>query len=352
MKKGWKMVPMGKLCTIKNGKSNTEDAKEDGAYAFFDRSKKIKRSSRYLYDCEALIIPGEGAEFLPRHFIGKFDLHQRAYALFDFSKSINVMFLFYYLTYFKDYFTRVAVGATVKSLRLRHFEQLPVPVPPLSEQQRIVSILDKVFSALAIAKTSTTKNLQNAVTLFEARLQTVFIQRTGWNSLPFEECIESVKYTTRVKRKEFLEKGKYPIVSQEADLINGYWDDTADIFKVIKPVVIFGDHTKVLKFVDFDFVLGADGVKILLPKRILDSKFFFYNLRSIQLKTLGYSRHYRLLKELHVNFPDISEQLRIAKDLEILEQGIRRIAILYEHKLAVLEELKKSLLHQAFSGGL
>ena len=105
----WQTAPMGELCSIQSGKSDTKDAVADGPYAFFDRSKSIKRSSRFLRDCEALIIPGEGAEFLPRHFVGKFDLHQRAYALFDFSPRIEVKFLFHYLHHVADYFPRVAV---------------------------------------------------------------------------------------------------------------------------------------------------------------------------------------------------------------------------------------------------
>ena len=171
MKNGWKIVPMGKLCSISSGESDTQDAVADGPYAFFDRSKTIKRSSRFLYDCEALIIPGEGKEFLPKHFEGKFDLHQRAYALFDFLPELDVRFLYHLLHHRSDYFPSVAVGATVKSLRRRHFEDLPVPVPPLAEQQRIVGLLDEAFEGLATAKANAEKNLQNARALFESHLQ-------------------------------------------------------------------------------------------------------------------------------------------------------------------------------------
>ncbi len=75
MKNNWEETKLGEICEIKTGKSNAEDAIENGDYAFFDRSKIIKRSSRFLFDCEAIIIPGEGQTFLPRYFSGKFDLH-------------------------------------------------------------------------------------------------------------------------------------------------------------------------------------------------------------------------------------------------------------------------------------
>jgi len=191
MKDGWEIVPMGELCSIKSGKSDTQDAIEDGAYAFFDRSRTIKKSSRYLFNCEALIIPGEGKEFLPKYFIGKFDLHQRAYALFDFSNRIDVKFLYYYLNYKSDYFPQVAVGATVKSLRLRHFEELPVSLTNMTEQQRIVSFLDESFKGIATAKAHVEKNLKNASALFESHLQSVFEQRgEGWNSATLETLLE------------------------------------------------------------------------------------------------------------------------------------------------------------------
>ena len=102
--------------------------------------------------------------------------------------------------------------------------------------------------------------------------------KSGWKKQPFEDCIEPVTYTQKIQRKDFLHDGAYPVVSQEEDFINDYWDNEADLFKVTTPIVVFGDRTKVLKYVDFDFVLGADGVKILQPREFLLPKFFFYSV--------------------------------------------------------------------------
>lgn len=137
-----------------------------------------------------------------------------------------------------------------------------------------------------------------------------------WEWKEFEDCIERVKYTTKIPSKDYLQEGEFPIVSQEDCLISGYWNDRSDLFKVTKPIVIFGDHTKVLKYIDFDFVLGADGVKILCPKDYLNAHFFFYFLKSVNFDNLGYARHYRLLKELSVPIPPLSEQKRIVKFLD------------------------------------
>ena len=146
--------------------------------------------------------------------------------------------------------------------------------------------------------------------------------KTGWQTKPFEECIEKVTYTSKVQRKDFLDSGAYPIISQEEEFINGYWDNEDDLFRVPRPIVVFGDHTKVLKYVDFDFVLGADGVKVLQPREFLFGKFLFYQLQSVNLDFLGYARHYRLLRELDIVYPSPSEQKRIVGILDEAFEGI------------------------------
>ena len=139
----------------------------------------------------------------------------------------------------------------------------------------------------------------------------------AWQSLPFEECIEPVVYTPKVQRKDFLVEGAHPIVSQEESFINGFWDEEDDLFRVERPVVVFGDHTRALKYIDFDFVLGADGVKVLRPKPFLYPRFFYYQLHTAKLESLGYARHYRLLKEHQVAYPPLAEQRRIVAILDV-----------------------------------
>lgn len=148
--------------------------------------------------------------------------------------------------------------------------------------------------------------------------------RTTWELKPFESCIAPVKYPPKIQRKDFLASGKFPVVSQEAEFTNGWWDDETDLFRASSPVVIFGDHTRVLKYVDFDFVLGADGVKILQPRPFLRPRYFFYQLMAIELPSLGYSRHYRLLKELTIRVPDLPEQDRI---VAVLDEAFAGLAV-------------------------
>jgi type I restriction enzyme S subunit len=170
-----------------------------------------------------------------------------------------------------------------------------------------------------------------------------------WQSRPFEQCIEPVVYTAKVQRKDFLADGPYPVVSQEEAFVNGFWDQEADIFRVERPLVVFGDHTRALKYIDFDFVLGADGVKVLKPKPFLHPRFFYYQLHTAKLDSLGYARHYRLLKEHHVAYPAYAEQQRIAAILDEAFEGIATAKANAEKNLQNARELFDGYLQAVFS---
>ena len=104
--------------------------------------------STFLFDKEAIIYPGEGAEFIPRYFKGKFALHQRCYAIFDFNEIINAQYLYFYLKTQNSYFVRNAVGSTVPSLRLDTFQKLKVVVPPKEIQYSVslcLSLMEQKF---------------------------------------------------------------------------------------------------------------------------------------------------------------------------------------------------------------
>ncbi|HQE50524.1 MAG TPA: restriction endonuclease subunit S, partial [Fervidobacterium sp.] len=108
------------------------------------RSKDVKRSSKYLFDCEAVIVPGEGKDFVPRYYKGKFDLHQRAYAVIPNEQVCDGRYCYYALLDGRSYFSLVAVGSTVMSLRLSTFESFDILLPPLPEQRAIASVLSSL----------------------------------------------------------------------------------------------------------------------------------------------------------------------------------------------------------------
>ena len=146
---------MGDIVTITNGNSNVQDAvtqSKDGLYPFFDRSDDIKYLPTFLFDKEAIIYPGEGTEFMPRYFKGKFALHQRCYAIFDFNEIINARFLYFYLKMRNSYFVKNAVGSTVPSLRLDTFQKLRVIIPPKKIQHSVSLCLSSMEQKCNVGK--------------------------------------------------------------------------------------------------------------------------------------------------------------------------------------------------------
>ena len=147
----WELKKLGDISTITTGSSNREDSILNGEYTFFDRSQDIRTSSRFLFDKEAVIVPGEGQEFIPKYFIGKFDLHQRTYAIFDF-RGINGKYLYYHLLNDNKYLQSQAVGSTVKSLRLPMFQSMPIKSPCLDEQTTIANFLSVIETKIQTEK--------------------------------------------------------------------------------------------------------------------------------------------------------------------------------------------------------
>jgi type I restriction enzyme S subunit len=139
----WEEKKLGEVSQITTGASNRIDSNLYGEYTFFDRSQDIRSSNRFLFDTEAIIVPGEGQEFIPKYFVGKFDLHQRTYAIMNFQPNFGE-FLYYFIGYNSNHLNSQAVGSTVKSLRLPMFEKMPIRLPSLPEQQKIASFLSAI----------------------------------------------------------------------------------------------------------------------------------------------------------------------------------------------------------------
>ena len=163
-----------------------------------------------------------------------------------------------------------------------------------------------------------------------------------WKLMHFMDCIEKVKAPSKIQKKKYLSEGKYPIISQDNSTISGYWNNSDDLYAVEKSVVVFGDHTCALKFIDFDFVVGADGVKILKTKDFLNAKFFFYQLLSFNLQSTGYARHFRKLKEHMISIPPLEEQQRIVSILDEAFKKFSELDIGMIKKQQLLETLLNS----------
>ena len=167
-----------------------------------------------------------------------------------------------------------------------------------------------------------------------------------WEILPFTDCLKKVKTKKKlsIPKRDYQESGEFPVIDQGASFIAGWTDLAEAVISDNLPVVIFGDHTRIFKYVDFPFVLGADGTKILhVNDNILDPRFFYYALSNLNVPNKGYNRHYRYLREFSVVRPPLLEQRAIAHVLQTIHEAKfirqREIALEWERKAALMDHL-------------
>ena len=153
----------------------------------------------------------------------------------------------------------------------------------------------------------------------------------------------------KIPARDIAQTGEFPVVDQGQEFIAGYCDDQEKLIDFDLPLVIFGDHTRCFKYVDFPFVLGADGTKVLAPnKDLYDPKFYYFALMALEIPSRGYNRHFKTLKERSLPLPPLPEQKKIAHILSTVQRAIEA----QERIIQTTTELKKALMHKLFTEGL
>ena len=173
-----------------------------------------------------------------------------------------------------------------------------------------------------------------------------------WVKLDFKECLDRTGEFSKLKSGDYFEKGQYPVIDQGEKYISGFVNDKNLLYKGELPVIIFGDHTRIFKYVTDDFAVGADGTKILKPIKAFDPKFFFYYMNVLAIPSLGYSRHFKILNTIKVPLPPLPEQQRIVTKLDTLFGQLDRIKASMERIPQLLKDFRQKVLTQAVTGKL
>ena len=245
-------------------------------------------------------------------------------------------------------------GVAQQNLSLAQVRDFQIALPPLAEQQRIVGLLDEAFEGLATAKANAEKNLQNARALFESHLQSVFTQRgPGWVEKNLGDLCQ-IK-TGKKDVNEGNPDGKYPFFTCAAahTFSDNYSFDTEALLVAgngnVGQVSYYSGKFEAYQrtYVLFDF----KGVTAKYLFRVLDKRLS----ATVSKQKLGNTMPYikiGMLTDFVVPVPPPKEQELVAESLGAIADETQRLARLYERKHAALEALKKSLLHQAFTGAL
>ncbi|MBU2578920.1 restriction endonuclease subunit S [Patescibacteria group bacterium] len=257
---------------------------------------------------------------------------------------MNQMFLFYFMKKNENNWSKLSTGSTfsaIKGSNLRNFE---IPVPPLAIQKQIVERLDKIAEAQKLNDGL----IQKTDELFQSLLHKE-LNPAGrdWEENKFINCIEKNPLKIKgIPREKYQSVGKFPIIDQSDKFIVGYIDNEDAVYKIDSPVIIFGDHTRIFKYVDFNFAIGADGTQIIIPNAKFFPKFFYFLMLNLKINNLGYSRHFKLLKIKKLIIPPLKTQQQIVAKLSAVQDY--KIKLLAQR--TKLKELFESVLHKSMSG--
>lgn len=174
----------------------------------------------------------------------------------------------------------------------------------------------------------------------------------SWDWWPFDKVLQNVTDSERkLKEQDYLPSGRYAVVDQGADLIGGYTDRADLINKESPPFIVFGDHTRCVKFVGYQFVQGADGVKVLKVPTV-EPRYAFWALQTLRLPNKWYSRHYRYLRDSEFPVAPLAEQRRIVAKIEELFSDLDAGVAALERVKANLKRYRAAVLKAAVEGKL
>ncbi len=177
--------------------------------------------------------------------------------------------------------------------------------------------------------------------------------RTDWIEVGYKELVEKVSTVkNKLKQKDYSDSGKFPVVDQGKELIGGYTDSEDLVLNCNLPVIVFGDHTKAVKLINFRFVPGADGTKVLIPKPGINPTFLAFNTKILtqKIEDKGYARHYQQVENKTLFLPPLSEQRAIVARIEELFCELDHAVSSLKSAQAKLDIYRQAVLKKAFEG--
>ena len=376
--KEWQTKNFSDVLDIKNGRNQKEVESDSGEYPIYGSAGNVMGyANSYICEAGTTIVGRKGNINSPIYAETRFWNVDTAFGLAA-KPGLDSKFLYYYCISYD--FSALNRGTTIPSLVKSELLGISIPVPPLPEQHRIVAILDAAFDHIATARANCEANLLNARAIFESHLQAVFTQRgDGWVQRPLSELCE-VKHGFAFKSEFFTFEGEYVLLTPGNFYETGGYRDRGEKQKYyageIPSDYVLNEGDLLVAMTEQ--AAGLLGSSVLVPEsdRFLHNQrlglvtpkagipwlneFFFYVFntqgvrQAIHESATGLKvRHTSPTKigEVVVSFPtSIAKQRSIVSTFNDFHVETQRLESLYQRKLQALDDLKKSLLHQAFSG--
>ena len=288
------------------------------------------------------------------------------FAVLRATDAIDPRFLYYTVTNqaFTDYLTANAKGAAYPAVDADTIKRAEIYLPPLSIQQKIAAILsaydDLIENNLWRIKIleEMARNLYREWFVkfrFPCHAKVRMVDSPlgetpeGWDIVKVGELLEKIKRKKKIKKQDYQLEGEIPVVDQGKDFVGGFTCDPDALHNDPLPIIVFGDHTRILKFIDFPFACGADGTQLLRSNTSRMPMSLFYSvLKSIDLSSFAYARHFKFLKEQEVLLPDEGSAEAYADFVEPLRDHIRSLM----RKNNNLRQTRDLLLPKLISGEL
>jgi len=394
VKAGWQQRQIGEICEVVNGGTPKTGiaAYWGGPHQWITPAEMGKRNSPYINGTERTLtsegLANSSARLLPpysvilssRAPIGYLVINTEPMATNQGCKGlipgrlIDHKFLYYFLSSISDHLNDLGTGATFRELSGGKLKEVVVPFPSLPEQQRIVAILDEAFECIATAKANAEKNLQNARAIFDGYLKSELVDK-DWNWTTLGELCDDVEYGSSAKSGV---EGKIPVLRM-GNIQDGRldWNNlvyTSDKMEISKYLLEYDDvlfnRTNSLELVGKTAIYKGERpaifagylIRIRRKKDLLDGDYLTYYLNSKYASDYGKTVVISSVNQANINgtklkgypipAPSLSEQLAIVTKLNELSEETKRFACIQDQKLTALDDLKKALLQQAFSGQL
>jgi type I restriction enzyme S subunit len=397
----WETKTIGEVCTVVNGGTPKTGVSDywDGQHRWVTPAEMGKRLTPYIAETERTIteagLQNSSARMLPpysvilssRAPIGHLVINTEPMATNQGCKGLipsaelDHKYLYHYLSSIVPLLNDLGTGATFKELSGGKLKEVSISLPPLPEQHRIVTLLDEAFTAIATTRANTEQNLQNARAVFESAREDMLTPKNDWLTSPLGDLC-TIKHGFAFKGEFFAERGQFVLLTPGSFYEHGGYRERGDKTKYyvgeIPPEFILnvGDMLTAMT----EQAAGLLGSPLIVPEsgRFLHNqrlglfvpatgkpwvaRFFFHtmNLACVRKEIhdgasgtkVRHTSPGRILA-VQVSYPRTEKKQRaVAEHIDELAAECEHLESLYQRKLATLDELKQSLLHQAFSGEL